>query len=135
MLPESEWGNLFVTVGEGAIAFGQRVQNDLPVKAYACWQGEGGGEPIWFDDPADIRALFNGLASSGIAGEATTMTTDDYYSFGFEFANGDRYGFMFDSMVLQVKDGDSWKFYDVAPSPELAAFAYQAQQYTMGDYR
>ncbi len=135
VLPESEWGDLFATIGDNAIAFGQRVQGDLPVKAYACWQGIGGGYPIWFEDPADIVSLFNALASSGVAGEATTMTTDDYYSFGFEFANGETFGFMFDSMVVQVKDGDSWKFYDVAASPALAAFANQAMKHTMGDYR
>lgn len=135
VLPESEWGDLFATIGDNAIAFGQRVQGDLPVKAYACWQGIGGGDPIWFEDPADIVSLFNALASSSVAGEATTMSTDDYYSFGFEFANGETFGFMFDSMVVQVKDGDSWKFYDVAASPALAAFANQAMKHTMGDYR
>ena len=75
VLPESAWGNLFATVGESAVAFGQRVQADLPVKAYACWQGEGGGEPIWYEDPADVKALFNALASSGVAGAAQSVST------------------------------------------------------------
>lgn len=135
VLPESAWGNLFATVGESAVAFGQRVQADLPVKAYACWQGEGGGEPIWYEDPADVKALFNALASSGVAGEAQSVSTDDYTSFGFEFANGDTYGFMFDSMALEVQEGGTWKAYELDASPALAAYAQNAKDHTMSQYR
>ena len=134
VLPEVEWGDLFATVGDDAIAFGQRVQSELPVKAYALWQGEGGGEPIWYEDPADIRALFNALAASGIAGEAQTITTDDYTSFGFEFADGTKFSVMFDSMSLQVQEGNAWKFYQVAPSAELSSYADQAKRHTMESY-
>ena len=134
VLPESEWGNLFPTLGDGAVAFGQRVQNELPVKAYACWQGEGGGEPILFESPDDIAALFNALASSGVGGKATTVSTDDYTSFGFKFADDAGFSFMFDSMTVMVDVGDKWEFYDVDPSPALASYAAQAWKHTMSQY-
>lgn len=117
------------------MAFGQRVQTDLPVKAYACWQGEGGGDPIWYEDPADIRSLFNALASSGIAGEAQSVSSDDYTSFGFTFADGETYGFMFDSMALEVQEDGKWKAYEVDASPALASYAEQAKKHTMAQYR
>lgn len=130
VLGESEWGDLFAAKGEDAIAFGRRVQTDLPVRAYACWQGEGGGEPIWYESPDDIRKLFNALASSGIAGEAQAVSTDDYTSFGFEFADGDSYGFMFSSMALEVQEDGKWKAYELDPSPALTPFAQQAKERT-----
>lgn len=135
VLPESEWGALFATIGQDAVAFGQRVQTDLPVRAHVCWQGEGGGDPIWFEDAADIQALFNALASSGVKGEAETVTTDDYTSFMFEFSDGARYNIMFDSMAVQVAEGNTWKFYAVDPSPALASFADLAEAHTMASYR
>ena len=135
ILPESEWGDLFATLGEDAVAFGNRVQAELPVKAYACWQGEGGGDPLWYEDPADITALFNALAESGIAGEAKTVSTDDYTSFGFEFADGTRFGVMMDSMSIQVAEGNTWMFYEVDASPALQSFADQAKKHTMASYR
>ena len=104
------------------------------MKAYACWQGVGGGEPIWYEDPADIRSLFNALAESGIAGEATMISTDDYTSFGFEFADGSNYGFMFDSMSIQVPRGNSWEFYELDPSSALKSYADAAREYTLSRY-
>ena len=127
---ESEWGDLFATKGPDAVEFGRRVQTDLPVKAYACWQGEGGGEPIWYDDPDDIRELFNALASSGVAGEAKFVSTDDYTSFGFEFSNGESYGFMFSSMALEVQEDGKWNAYAVDASPALESYAKQAKERT-----
>ena len=112
--------------------FGQRVQTELPVRAYACWQGMGGGEPIWYDDPAEIRALFNALAATNLAGKATTISTDDYTSFGFKFADDTGYGVMFDSMTVQIEENNVMEFYDLDITPELARFARQARQHTMG---
>ncbi|MBQ9043768.1 MAG: hypothetical protein IJ111_13255 [Eggerthellaceae bacterium] len=133
-LPEEKWGDYFAVLGDDAVAFGRRVQTELPVKAYACYQGEGGGEPIWFEDQADIVSLFNALAATNAAGDAAEVRTDDYTSFGFEFADGTRSDFTFDSMTFMVQEGNSWKIYAIAPNPALEAYADQAKSYTMSLY-
>ena len=131
VLLESEWGDYFPTLGDDAVAFGQRVQSELPVKAYALYQGEGGGEPIEFDDPADIAALFNALASTNVGEPATEVSTDDYTSFWFEFADGSSFGFMFDSMTIEMEKDGTWEFYAIEPNPALESFASLAKQHTM----
>lgn len=126
---------MFATLGDDAVAFGKRVQGELPVKAYALWQGVGGGEPVEFDDPADICALFNALAGTSIASEAETVTTDDYTSFGFTFADGSRFSVMFDSMALEVSEGGTWKAYAIDPGPGLDDFASLAKEHTQSTYK
>lgn len=133
VLAEDEWGDFFQTRGEGAVEFGRRVQDDLPVRAVALWAGEGGGSPIEFTDPAEIRALFNALAASNVAGETTTFTTDDYSSFGFEFADGTSCAFYFDSLAFDVGTGDGHLFYDLDPSPDLNTFLQLAYKKSMGE--
>ena len=109
------------------------MQTELPVKAYACYQGEGGGDPIWFDDPSTIVKLFNALATTNVTEDVGEIWTDDYTSFGFEFADGTKTGFMFDSMTIQVAAGNSWKFYALEVGPDLQSFADMAKKATLGE--
>ena len=121
-------------MGDEYVAFGRRVQGELPVRAYACYQGEGGGDPIWYDDAATVVALFNALAAAHATEDAGEVRSDDYTSFGFEFADGSNYGFMFDSMSVQVPRGNSWEFYELDPSPALKSYADAAREYTLSRY-
>ena len=132
VLPESEWGNLFETMGEDYVAFGRVVQTELPGRAYMVYQGEGGGEPTWFDDAGTITALFNALAASGASEDVSEVRTDDYTGFGFEFADGSTAAFLFDSMTFMVEEGGQWKVYAVVATPELEQFATQARAATLG---
>ena len=131
VLPESEWGDYFSVLGEDAVAFGQRVQTELPVEAYALWEGVGGGDPVELTDSADICTLFNALASANIAGEATMISTDDYTTFGFKFADGTGYRFRYDSLAVEVKEGSTWNYYALDASPEFYAYAELAKRHTM----
>ena len=117
------------------MAFGRRVQGELPVQAIACWQGEGGGEPVGFTDPAEIRALFNALASVRLTGYAELVRTDDYTSFSFTFADGSAQVFSFDSMTVEVREGDSWKFHDIHVTPEFETLCAIAQEITLKSYQ
>ena len=119
-------------MGDEYVAFGRRVQGELPVRAYACYQGEGGGDPIWYDDEAAVVALFNALAATHATEDAGEVRSDDYTSFGFEFADGSRTSFMFDSMTFMVAEGNVWKVYGLDYGSDLSAFADEARKATLG---
>lgn len=131
VLPEDKWGNYFTTCGDEVVEFGRRVQSEVPAKAYISWLGEGGGTGVETTDPAEIRALFNALASSNVIGETNTMWTDDSSGFGFQFSDGSSFGFNFEGMAFGVDDkaANIYRFYELDPSPELSQFrqiAYDA---------
>lgn len=132
VLAEDEWGNLFATMGDEYVAFGRRVQDEAPVKAYVCYQGEGGGDPLWFDEPDTIVSMFNALAAANVSADPGMVSTDDYTSFGFEFADGASTHFMFESMAFMVAEGNTYKYYGVVTNPELDAFASMARKATLG---
>ncbi len=134
ILGEDEWGDLLESLGPDAVAFGRRVQGELPQTAYAQWSGEGGGEPVEFTEPAQIRALFNALASAGVGEEAKEVRTDDYTSFWFVFADGGRFSFNFDSMAVDLPDDNSYVEYSVLAGDDLQAFAAIAQAHTLESY-
>ena len=83
VVPESEWGTLFAVFGDEAVAFGQRVQSELPASAFAEYDGVASGEPIEFTDPGQIRALFNALAQSNAVEGADEIRTE-YYGEGMD---------------------------------------------------
>ena len=122
VVPESEWGTLFAVFGDEAVAFGQRVQSELPASAFAEYDGVASGEPIEFTDPGQIRALFNALAQSNAVEGADEIRTDDYTRFWFVFADGSRQSFFFDSMTVQKTVDNSYVFYTVDPMSDLTWF-------------
>ena len=127
VLKEGEWGTLFSRKGDSALEFGRRVQTDLPVKAFAEYDGMAGGTPVEFDDPAQIRALFNALASANADSENAMVSTDDYTKFWFEFQDGTEYGFFFDSMSIEVTEDGKYHAYAVEGGADLAWFASAAR--------
>ena len=126
VLPESEWGSLFPVVGDEAVEFGRRVQADLPVKAFAEYDGMASGTPVEFTDPGEIRALFNALAVANADEEASMVSTDDYTRFWFEFDDGTEYGFFFDSMAVEKWVDGKYRAFAVTVNDDLAWFALQA---------
>ena len=121
-------GGLLEALGDDAVAFAQRARSELPVAAYAQYSGVSSGEPMKFDDPNDIEALFNALATAELGPEASEVRTDDYTSFWFEFANGDRFSFNFDSMAVDLPNDGSYTYYEVKGNDDLDRFAAIAKQ-------
>ena len=131
VLPESEWGNLFESIGAEAVAFGRRVQGELPVAACVQWSGVGGGEPVEFADPGTVRAVFNALASADVGDEAGEVRTDDYTSFQFVFADGEQYSVSFDSLAITLHENGRYVVYSVDAGADFHALVAMARQATM----
>ena len=132
VLPESEWGDLFEVMGEDYVSFGQRVLSETPVRSYVMYQGAGGGEPVWFDDAETIIKMCNALAVINVTEETGEIRTDDYTSFGFEFEDGSRTSFMFDSLTIQVEEDGKWQFYGLQTNPVFDEYAGMAKEATLG---
>ena len=134
VLPKQSWGSLFSTMGEEYVAFGERVLGETPTRAYVCYQGEGGGDPIWFDDADEIVDIFNALAATNALEGEWEVRTDDYTSFGFEFADGSRTSFMFDSLTFMVAENNQWKIYGLETNSTFDRYASMARTATLGSY-
>ncbi|MBQ9004572.1 MAG: hypothetical protein IJ087_22270 [Eggerthellaceae bacterium] len=134
VLAESEWGDLFATIGDTAVTFGRRVQGELPTVVYVQWSGVGGGEPIEFTDPGEIRAAFNALAGASIGDEAKETHTDDYTSFQFTFADGEQFSVSFDSLSVTLHENGRYATYSVVVDDDFRAFAGMARQKTLATY-
>ena len=135
MLPEGEWGSFLSTVGDDAVEFGRRVQDDLPVAAYAEYDSMAGGSPLKFTDPGEVRALFNGLAAANAEAPATMPSTDDYTQFWFEFSDGTTFGFHFSSMIYEKHTDSGYVDFTLTPNDNWVWFALAAQDYTYGKSR
>ena len=128
VIGEDQWGSLLPALGDDAIAFARRVQDELPTAAYAQYSGVASGEAVEFDEPGEIAALFNALASADLGPEAQELRTDDYTSFWFVFADGQRYSFSFDSMAIDLPDDGMYAYYQVEGNDDLDQFAAIALQ-------
>lgn len=134
LLAENAWGNLLSALGSEALAFGRRVQDELPVAAYAQWSGVGGGEPLELTDPAQIRALFNALAGASLGEEASQVTTDDSTAFWFVFADGERFSVSLDSLALVLYKDGHYTAYLIDANDDFYLFAELARQKTLSGY-
>lgn len=128
LFEETKWGSFLPAYGDGAVAFGRKVLASLPVRAYVQYSGVASGPVVEFDDPGEIRGLFNALAVADIGPAATEVRTDDYFSCGFTFEDGSKYGFSFDSMTVDLPNDGSYERYQVVGSNDLQTFAGIAKQ-------
>ena len=128
VLEEAYWGSFLPAYGDSAVAFGRKALASLPARAYVQYSGVASGPVVELDDPDEIRALFNALACADIGPAATEVRTDDYFSCGFTFGDGSKFGFNFDSMAIDLPDDGTYECYQVVGSDDLAAFAGIAKQ-------
>lgn len=125
---EDQWGNLFPTLGDKAVEFGRRVQNELPVKAHVRYSGMAGGIPVEFTDPGTIRAMFNCLATANIGDPAAMISTDDYTDFWLEFEDGTGFGLNLDSMSVGIKTDGKYMMYYLDANKDFERFAVIAHE-------
>ena len=125
---EDQWGNLFPTLGDKAVEFGRRVQNELPVKAHVRYSGMAGGIPVEFTDPGTVRAMFNCLATANIGDPAAMISTDDYTDFWLEFEDGTGFGLNLDSMSVGIKTDGKYMMYYLDANKDFERFAVIAHE-------